>query len=103
MPWLFTYRNRSKYYRWYRELRNFEKDFTEHYQPENFNEYQERLGQIEKAVDRLKVSVTFYDEVFFLKEHIQLVRQKLIGLNRNLSEGSDHSNHEHPVAAEKID
>jgi len=103
MPWLYTWRNRSKYYRWYRELRNFEKDLTEHYRPEHFNDYQEHLGQIEKAVDRTKISVPFYDEVFILKAHIQMVRQKLIDLNRPLFKNSDITNLNHSVSLEKIE
>lgn len=78
-PWLYTWLNRSKYYRWYRELKNFEREISEHLQPEDINGLLERLDQIEKAVDRTKISVPFYDEVFILKEHIQLVRQKLLG------------------------
>ena len=35
MPWLYTWRNRSKYYRWYRALRNLEKEMTEDYRPED--------------------------------------------------------------------
>ncbi len=95
LPWLYTWRNRSKYYRWYRELRNFEKDMTEYYRLENFNDYQERLAQIEKAVDRIKISVPFYDEVFILKGHIQMMRQKLIDLNRTLSKNSDTTDTNH--------
>jgi TRAP-type uncharacterized transport system substrate-binding protein len=103
LPWLYTWRNRSKYYRWYRELRNFEKDLTEHYRPEHFNDYQEHLGQIEKAVDRIKISVPFYDEVFILKAHIQMVRQKLIDLNRPLFKNPDITNLNHSVSPEKIE
>jgi TRAP-type uncharacterized transport system substrate-binding protein len=92
LPWLYTWRNRSKYYRWYRELRNFEKDLTERYRLEEYHDYQERLDQIEKAVDRIKVSIPFYDEVFILKGHIQMERQKLIDLNRPPLKNSDTTN-----------
>ena len=86
MPWFYTWRNRSKYYRWYHELRNMDREIMSHFQPENSNAYHERLVQIEKEVDRIKVSVTFYDEVFILKGHIQMVREKLVRLNGPLSE-----------------
>ncbi len=77
-PWLYTWRNRSKYYRRYRELKNFEREISEDHRPEDINAYLDRLDQIEKVVDRTKISVPFYDEVFILKEHIQLVREKLL-------------------------
>jgi len=80
LPWLYTWRNRSKYYRWYRELRELEEELKEHERPENVEGYHARLDRIEEAVCRIRVSVAFYDEVFILKEHIQMVRQKLIRL-----------------------
>ena len=102
-PWLYTWRNRSKYYHWYRELRDLDRELRDHFRPENSRHYQERLLQLEKAVDRIKISVTFYDEVFILKEHIQMVREKLIRLNRSFPETLGHSQCENPVATERID
>ncbi|MCG6538426.1 MAG: ABC transporter substrate-binding protein, partial [Syntrophales bacterium LBB04] len=32
-PWIYTWRNRSKYYRWYRELKNIEMELNERMQP----------------------------------------------------------------------
>jgi TRAP-type uncharacterized transport system substrate-binding protein len=80
LPWLYTWRNRSKYYRWYRELRELEEELKEHERPENVADYHARLDRIEEAVCKIRVSVAFYDEVFILKEHIQMVREKLIRL-----------------------
>ncbi len=86
LPWLYTWRNRSRYYRWYRALRNLDGAISEQPGAEDLDDCLERLDHIEKAVDRIKVSVTFYDEVFFLKEHIQMVRQKLIQRNNPVSD-----------------
>jgi TRAP transporter TAXI family solute receptor len=80
LPWLYTWRNRSKYYRWYRELRELEEELKEHRQPGNVEVYRVKLDRIEEGVSRIHVSVAFYDEIFILKEHIQMVRQKLVGL-----------------------
>ena len=52
-------------------------------------EFRANLDRIEKAVSNIRVSVGFYDQVFTLKEHIQMVRQKL--LNRS---------HESPVRSD---
>jgi hypothetical protein len=49
-----------------------------HQAPEQVEDYHARLDQIEDGVSRIHVSVAFYDEVFILKEHIQMVRQKLM-------------------------
>ena len=92
LPWLYTWRNRSKYYRWYRELRELEEELKEHERPENVEGYHARLDRIEEAVCRIRVSVAFYDEVFILKEHIQTVRQKLIRLIDPKTEKTDLRN-----------
>jgi TRAP transporter TAXI family solute receptor len=89
LPWFYTWRNRSKYYRWYRELRELEEELREHERPENVEGYHARLDRIEEAVCKIRVSVAFYDEVFILKEHIQMVRQKLIRLIEPESERPD--------------
>lgn len=78
MPWIYTWRNRSKYYHWYRELRNIERDLAAPMNPEGIKEFQAKLDLMEKAVGKIRLSVAFYDEVFILKEHIQMVRKKLI-------------------------
>jgi uncharacterized protein len=79
-PWIYTWRNRSKYYPWYRELRNIEKELTDKWQPENIDEYASKLDRIEEAVSSIRTSVAFYDELYILKEHIQIVRQRLASL-----------------------
>ena len=76
-PWIYTWRNRSKYYPCYRELRKLEKEILEKQPIENVEAYEARLDRIEEAVSRIHTSVAFYDELFILKEHIQIVRQKL--------------------------
>jgi hypothetical protein len=39
-------------------------------------------GSLKEAVSRIRTSVAFYDELFILKEHIQIVRMKLDSLLR---------------------
>ena len=93
MPWIYTWRNRSKYYRWYRELMNIVREMTQHMQPENVKDLQMKLDRIEEAVSRIRVSIAFYDELFILKEHIYIVRRQLSLLNHPLSEEPDDVNH----------
>ncbi len=77
LPWVYTWGNRSKYYGWYRELRELEAELRENPSPEQFEGYQQWLDRMEDAVSRLRVAIAFYDEIFLLQEHIQAVRQKL--------------------------
>jgi len=76
-PWVYTWKNRSKYYPWYRELRELEKEILDNPLTEKIETYEARLDRIEDAVSRIRTSVVFYDELFILKEHIQIVRLKL--------------------------
>ena len=80
LPWVYTWRNRSKYYRWYRELKDLEEEVRANPKPEHFEVYRERLDRIEDAVSRIRVAVAFYDEIFLLQENVQAVRQKLARL-----------------------
>ena len=77
MPWIYTWRNRSKYYPWYRALKELEEDLQANPRPEKIDAYRERLDRIEDAVSRIRVGVGFYDEIFLLQEHISVVQQKL--------------------------
>ena len=78
MPWIYTWRNRSKYYPWYRELKELEEELQADPRPEQFDAYRQRLDRIEDAVSRIRVTVAFYDEIFLLQEHVSAVRQKLV-------------------------
>ena len=77
LPWLYTWRNRSKYYHWYRELKQLEQSLIGARSEEQIEADLARLDEIETGVAGIRVSVAFYDEVFILKEHIEMVRQKL--------------------------
>ena len=94
MPWIYTWRNRSKYYRWYRELRNIEREVTQCMQPESVKDLQAKLDRIKETVSRIRVSIAFYDELFTLKEHIHMVRRQLFRVNHPLPEESDDGSHE---------
>jgi TRAP-type uncharacterized transport system substrate-binding protein len=91
VPWLYTWRNRSKYYPWYNELRKLEMEILENKLIENVEKYEVRLDRIEDEVSRIRTSVAFYDELFILKEHIQIVRLKLDSLFRLARQKVDDS------------
>jgi TRAP-type uncharacterized transport system substrate-binding protein len=76
-PWIYTWRNRSRYYPCYRELREIEKGILESASTIDVRAFEDRLDRIEETVTRIHTSVAFYDELFILREHIQIVRLKL--------------------------
>jgi len=85
-PWFYTWRNRSKYYPLYRELKKLETEILDNKPIGNIGAYKNRLDRIEDAVGRIRTSVAFYDELFILKEHIQIVRMKLDALSPSARE-----------------
>lgn len=74
VPPLYVWRIRSRVYRWYGQLRAVEQDVDEGRPRE---ELLRRLDQIEERVNRLTVPLSFADEFYGLRNHIEFVRQKL--------------------------
>jgi TRAP-type uncharacterized transport system substrate-binding protein len=84
IPWLYSWRNRSKLYRWYGELKYLELEVSEHPQPEYIADYHAKLDRIEASVNKVDVPLAFYNELYTLREHIEMVRKKVIGLNQSM-------------------
>ena len=82
MPWLYSWRNRSKLYRWYGELKYLELEVSEHPQPKRIADYYAKLDRIEASVNKVKVPLAFYSELYTLREHIELVRERVIRLDQ---------------------
>jgi TRAP-type uncharacterized transport system substrate-binding protein len=81
MPWFYSWRNRRKFFYWYGELKNLELEVRESPQSERVGDYRTRLDRIEAAVNEVHVPLGFFHEAYTLKQHIELVRGKLMRLN----------------------
>ena len=88
IPWLYSWRHRRKFYHWYRELKNLELEMMESPEPENISGYHEKIDRIEASINRIPVPLAFFGEVYRLKEHVDLVRGKLIRLSNQSKEGN---------------
>lgn len=82
IPHVYSWRNRRKFYRWYRELKNLELEVAENSGPEKMTEYQGRLDEIEASINKIRIPQAFFGEVYRLKGHVDLVRGKLTRLGR---------------------
>jgi len=82
MPWVYSRRNRSKLNRWYGELRYLEFEVWEHPQTNRISDYYAKLDHIEASVKRINLPVAFYRELYILREHIELVRGRVIRLDQ---------------------
>jgi TRAP-type uncharacterized transport system substrate-binding protein len=82
MPWLYSWRNRSKLYRWYGELKYLELEVSEHPQTNRISDYYAKLDHIEASVKKINVPLGFYRELYTLREHIELVRERVIRVDQ---------------------
>ena len=76
VPPLYQFRVRSRIFRWYAQLRGVESSFGERGPDELLRE----LAEIEERVERVAVPLSYADELYSLRSHIQMVRGKLLAL-----------------------
>ncbi|MDP2417925.1 MAG: TAXI family TRAP transporter solute-binding subunit [Hydrogenophaga sp.] len=79
VPPLYTFRIRSRVFRWYAELRDIEQRH-ENNSPEGATPVQDLLAQLdsmEERVEKIVVPLSYTDELYALRNNIQLVRKKL--------------------------
>ena len=77
MPPTYRWRVRKKIYRWYRELLALDIDHPEHESAERLQELRSKLDAIEEEVRKVRVPLSYADELYDLRLHIGLVRSKL--------------------------
>jgi hypothetical protein len=79
-PALYRWRVRSRIYRWYGALMAIERDMLQD-PPEKRQDLREkihkRLDEIEDAVDAIKTPLSFADQLYVLREHVNMVRRRL--------------------------
>jgi TRAP-type uncharacterized transport system substrate-binding protein len=90
IPWLYSWRHRRKFYRWYRELKNLELELMASPVPEDIAGYHEKIDRIEASINRITVPLAFFKEVYGLQDHVNLVRGKLIWLSKQIKVGDQH-------------
>lgn len=76
-PMLYRWRVRSRIYRWYGALMGIERELMAKPTPEQRSELLGRLDDIEDAVNEIKTPLSFADQLYVLREHVALVRNRL--------------------------
>ena len=76
IPPLYRWRIRSRIYRWYGMLIKIEREMQRTQTPEGLEELHQRLSEVENSVDNLHLPIAFSDQLYVLREHINLVRQR---------------------------
>jgi TRAP transporter TAXI family solute receptor len=76
-PVIYTWRVRSKLFRCYGDLKFLENDLRKHYDASRHADYLARLDRIEEDAYARNIPLAFSDLLYTLREHINLVRDKL--------------------------
>jgi len=77
MPLVYRWRMRSKIYRWYSKLRAFDPERHKTEGTERLQEYLAGLEAIEEKVSNISVPLSYSEELYHLRMHIDMLRSKL--------------------------
>jgi TRAP transporter TAXI family solute receptor len=77
MPPTYRWQVRKKVYRWYRELKSFDFEHPEQLSVEALQTSILKLDAIEEEVRKVSIPLSYSDELYNLRLHIDLVRSKL--------------------------
>jgi uncharacterized protein len=83
IPPLYVWKVRSRVFRWYGQLRAVEQaieDVPPDRQKEVYPEQLARLSDIEERVNRISIPLSFADELYGLRSHINFVRRRVQSL-----------------------
>ena len=84
VPPLYQFRVRSRVFRWYGKLREIEDEMEAGETPAP--KLIEQLDKLETQVEKISVPLSYADELYALRNHIQLVRKKLLRAASTASE-----------------
>jgi TRAP transporter TAXI family solute receptor len=85
LPAVYSWRMRSRIYRWYGEMKFLEEKIAPSTSDEEIAHYLEQLDHIEDQANHRRIPLSYNSELYTLREHIQLIREKLFSLRRSRS------------------
>ncbi|KFE68424.1 TAXI family TRAP transporter solute-binding subunit [Hyalangium minutum] len=85
VPAFFLWRVRSRIHKWYASLKEIELQLEESPGKEMLEDMLKRLEEAERAVNRIPVPLAYAENLYFFREHIDVVRRRLL---RQLSEAT---------------
>lgn len=77
MPLIYRWRMRSRIYRWYSKLHAFDPERHKEETAVRLQEYLANLDRIEEKVSNIAVPLSFSEELYHLRMHIDMMRSKL--------------------------
>ncbi len=85
LPPAYRWRIRSRIYRWYKDLREIEEGIATSKDDDCMKEFEDRLDAMEAEVREIKVPLSYADNLYSLRVHIDLIR-RTIGERPSLKE-----------------
>ena len=76
-PPVYRWQIRSRIYKWYKRLRDIDNDFADGTDEAELVQLRERLAELEHEVRCVKVPLSYHDELYDLRMHIELLQQKV--------------------------
>lgn len=83
LPAVYSWRMRSRIYRWYGEMKFLEDRINPQTSDEEIEEYLKQLDHIEELANHRRIPLSYNSELYTLREHIQLIREKLFKLRQS--------------------
>jgi hypothetical protein len=78
MPMIYRWRFRSKIYRWYKKLAQVDPQLLKDDMTAHLDEYLSRINHIESQVSQTSVPLPFSNELYHLRLHIEMLRNKMV-------------------------
>ncbi|HEX4986260.1 MAG TPA: TAXI family TRAP transporter solute-binding subunit, partial [Burkholderiales bacterium] len=78
IPVVYRWRIRSRVYRWYGVLMTIERDIFAGPTPEQRADLLQRIDRVEDAIARIRMPLSFADQLFVLRSHVNMVRERLL-------------------------
>ena len=77
LPQLYNWVTRRRLFFWYGQLKTLEASFEANSNDQHLTEKQAEIERIEHAVSHIRFPLTFADQVYTLRSHIDIVRRKI--------------------------
>ena len=77
LPWAYNWITRRRLFYWYAQLKKLEASFDARPVNQHLAETQAEIERIEEAVSHIRFPLTFSDQLYNLRSHIEIVRRKI--------------------------
>lgn len=85
LPAIIEWRVKSRVFRWYGEIKYLEEALLREPEADDIDAVLERLEEIERGVSNTSVPTSYADYAYNLRSHIEVVRNRILRLPRNLA------------------